>query len=383
MSHSRTACALAGVVIIASVFGASRVRAQDASGADEEGSLREYYLTVARDYSRMLSEAYGLPEADRVSLEAEFVALVPAEIRIQPEISRAARQTAANWEQAVAKHGEDWQPTKEQQEELDAPMNAVTSREPMTPENLRKLAEKRAPRERLATGPAKFEEIQIRESQLRGMPEQDRLSSETGGRFEAREGPIASRMPDTSASAVQSASLSVEPPAPPAPTPIPPAAPAPTMPAPSAAPAASPIITPPPGHAPPKPTPPAQQEPARTATPVERSIPVAPPPTLPSAPPIDEWERQVDSVAQKYSFTSDQKRKAQGILKDLRDRARQYRKSRSLDFDAARRMHPGSERTAEEGRLNQPLDELFTEFTDRLEQLATQAQREAVGTKKK
>lgn len=329
--------------------------------------MEQYYKQYARDQARILAEAYGLNPAQLKELEHEFLSLVPAELKIQPAISVAAKQTSSNWEKAIEKYGADWQPTKEQQDALDGPLNDVTAQEPMAPDNLQKRAERRASPDRIEKGRALVPELQQREAQRRGTEGVDSTLAAVQAEANLRHQREQHRLADGEIS--------------PAGNPMPKAEFVPPAPPPSAVKVQPAVVTPP---APPPPkarpvlpeTP--RQEPAARVEP-----PIPPPPPLQPAPPVDEWDRHVDAVAQKYKFSSDQKSKGQGILKDLRDRARQYRKSHSADFEAASRMQPGADRVAEEKRLSQPLDELFAELKERLEHLPTQEQRDAAGVKPK
>lgn len=98
-------------------------------------------------------------------------------------------------------------------------------------------------------------------------------------------------------------------------------------------------------------------------------------PALPPAPEIDEWDKHVDATAKRLGFTDAQITKAQAVLRDLRRRAEQYRKSRSNEYAQARQMSDAKARTDVLKKLNQPLDALFDELKQRLESLATAEQR--------
>lgn len=93
------------------------------------------------------------------------------------------------------------------------------------------------------------------------------------------------------------------------------------------------------------------------------------------APPLDDWDKKVDELAQRYQFTEAQQTKGQAILRDLRRRAEQYRLARADDFAAAARLEDPKARKDKERQLEEPLDALFQELQQRLENLATIEQR--------
>lgn len=97
------------------------------------------------------------------------------------------------------------------------------------------------------------------------------------------------------------------------------------------------------------------------------------------APPLDEWEKYVVSVSQKYGFDDGQNTRAQSILSDLRKRAYQYQLSRSEEYARAQLMTEAKARTESLNRLNAPLDALFAELKQRLESLPTMAQKQRQG----
>lgn len=101
------------------------------------------------------------------------------------------------------------------------------------------------------------------------------------------------------------------------------------------------------------------------------------------APPLDEWDRYVASVAEKYGFATDQVTKAQSILRDLRRRAYQYQMSRSGEFAHVELMADDKARKARLEGLKAPLDALFAELKVRLEGLPTLEQQQRAETPKK
>lgn len=102
----------------------------------------------------------------------------------------------------------------------------------------------------------------------------------------------------------------------------------------------------------------------------------------PIAPPLDEWDRYVASVAEKYGFADAQVTKARSILRDMRRRAYQYQMSRSDDFARAKLLADGKAREARLEELNLPLGALFFELKQRLEALPTTEQRQRAGPAK-
>ncbi len=97
---------------------------------------------------------------------------------------------------------------------------------------------------------------------------------------------------------------------------------------------------------------------------------------LAPAPPLDEWDRYVASVAEKYEFTEAQLTKAQAILRDLRSRAYQYRLSRTHDYARAELIADAKTRTDTLKQLNEAVDAMFDELKARLEALPTLAQKQ-------
>lgn len=121
-----------------------------------------------------------------------------------------------------------------------------------------------------------------------------------------------------------------------------------------------------------KPTPEAPRTPeVKPPQPAE----VAPTP----APPLDDWDKYVLTLAGKYGFDDAQMTNAQSILRDLKRRANQYRMSRSDAIAKAQLMTEAKAREAELKVLNRPLDAMFEELKQRLESLPTADQRSKAG----
>lgn len=97
------------------------------------------------------------------------------------------------------------------------------------------------------------------------------------------------------------------------------------------------------------------------------------------APPLDDWDKYVLTLAGKYSFDDAQMTNAQSILRDLKRRANQYRMSRSDAIAKAQLMTEAKAREAELKVLNRPLDAMFEELKQRLESLPTADQRSKAG----
>jgi hypothetical protein len=99
--------------------------------------------------------------------------------------------------------------------------------------------------------------------------------------------------------------------------------------------------------------------------------------------PLDEWDKLVASVAERYKFTDAQVTKARSILRDLRRRAYQYQVSRSVEFAKAESIVNKKARGERLQTLKAPLHAMFAELGQRLESLATVEQRQQAPTPKK
>ena len=337
--------------------------------SEDPAELREMFETQARDQARHLSKAYGLSDSDSVALERELLSRVDAEIALRPAFRAAALQVAKAYEAEVIKHGEDWMATSDERKRLEAPLNEILEKEPLTLENCQKFVESKLAPDRVEAGRKRLPEVQAEEAQAAQELVKSQQASEAQYAVAVGIASEANRKADAELSPAGNPMPKEEFRAPPPPAPV---TPAPQIQRPVVAPPTAPIEKP-------RPAP-------RVEPPAHKDEPAAPPPQAPiesprltPAPPIDEWDRHVDSVAQKYKFSGEQKGKAQLILKDLRDRARQYRKSHTSDYERLKRITDGAERATEEKHLNQPLDELFAELKERLEVLPTQEQREMAG----
>ncbi len=89
------------------------------------------------------------------------------------------------------------------------------------------------------------------------------------------------------------------------------------------------------------------------------------------APPLDEWEQYVVKTSAMYQFTGAQDAKARSILSDLKHRARQYQLTRGPAFQEAERLQDAGAQAVRLKELNRPIDLLFDELKQRLDNLPT------------
>ncbi|HUN81423.1 MAG TPA: hypothetical protein VMV81_07930, partial [Phycisphaerae bacterium] len=99
-------------------------------------------------------------------------------------------------------------------------------------------------------------------------------------------------------------------------------------------------------------------------------------PMVAPAPPLDDWDKYVISVTEKYHFEEAQITKAQSILRELKRRANQYRLSRADELARAELITDVRARESQMKSLNRPLDAMFDELKQRLESLPTMEQRQ-------
>lgn len=122
--------------------------------------------------------------------------------------------------------------------------------------------------------------------------------------------------------------------------------------------------------------PPTSPASAVIAPPTDGPLAVAPiVPWVTKAPPLDEWDRFVIQASEKYGFSDSHITQARGILRDMRQRASQYRMSRAADFDYAEKLTDAQARRMRVDELNKPLNALFEELKLRVEALPKEAQR--------
>jgi hypothetical protein len=103
----------------------------------------------------------------------------------------------------------------------------------------------------------------------------------------------------------------------------------------------------------------------------------------PSFVPLDRWQNYTRRFIVRHRLDEGQKTSAMAILKEVRDRASAYRRSHENDFQRlheAIRKAQGDAKTGlqdELAQLERPLQELYDEFSGRLDQILTEAQRRA------
>lgn len=98
------------------------------------------------------------------------------------------------------------------------------------------------------------------------------------------------------------------------------------------------------------------------------------------------WDKIVQDLAAKYGFTDAQRATAGGILKDCERRAEAYRAVKAPEYERLASIKDAAQRSGEQSRLDAPLVAMEQELIERVETLATGAQRaaaEAAGKKKK
>lgn len=321
---------------------------------------RAQYAREARRMANYYARAYRLSEAETSALEQRYMALLDAQVEHDTVMRTAAARAQKQLELDAAKNGENWAPSEEYLKKLFEPIQATEFNSPMNGEKLQQMAEENLAPERVEEGRKRFDQVSMDAVANYELEQQGQVIQQAAHTAQVRQEFEGHIRADADASAAGN----------PLPKPafVPPPPPVVTQGNKVVAPAPKVVEAPnvegvaaklPPAH-------PGEQ---RTAPP-----PVAPPPP---APPVDEWDRHVDSIAGKYKFNGEQKTKAQAILKDLRARAEQYRKSRAAEFERAKRMTNVAEREVEEKALNGPLNELFAELKERIEDIPTAAQREA------
>lgn len=354
---------LPAIVVFAAIAGhgwcADSPLSQDLVPESEEYARHSAELEAA-EYLEVLQVAYALPEAMVEELQAEAARRIEADLKLRTVYRLAILQAAKNYEIESQKRGPTWtEVTEEERARLEAPMREVEAKLLNRFESLQQFVESKLPPDKAKAGRERIDQARKEIYEKRAEEARARAAAEA-------EYAVAIRL-DQQQFSRQDAPVTDDGKPMPKPAYVPPPPPAALTP---------PAVAPPPQP----PTPPA---PAKPAAQQPSAPPAPPPPPLQPAPPLDDWDRVVDTVAERYKFDSQQKQKAQRILKDLRERARQYRKSHADEYEQIKRMPAGQERTAEERRVNVPLDELFAELKERLENLATVEQREAANTPKK
>lgn len=239
---------------------------------------------------------------------------------------------------------------------------SIYTRMPMNPDTLATWVEGHVPPERVAQGRARFEELNRRHEQRRDAHDADlerragRKKAEALGRLERQASLSASAKPmPRDRKEVVEAERRVEQVAEEART---------------VRPSSQTKLHPGAPKVPPKVdlSKPQRGAEAKPAT-APKQVPAAP------APPLDEWDRQVIQVAEKYEFSESQITMARAILRGLRGRAYQYRMSRAGEYAQAELL---TDKKAREGRLKEldtAIDALFEELKQRLECLPTSKQK--------
>ncbi|MFO0972735.1 MAG: hypothetical protein U1A27_04745 [Phycisphaerae bacterium] len=327
----------------------------------DPAATREQYEGEARNQARFYARAYQLSNDEAGQLEQRFLALVDQAVDYDVVIRVTAARCQKAFEAERARHGDDWNPTPEELKKYLDPVTDTDKNSPMRGEILQKIVEQGMPEDRVTKG----------RERMNSTAAADWTSADDTHNAEAIQAAThaAQIRAETEMHARADADLS------PAGNPMPKAE---YMPPPA------PIIArngkvlarmkvesdvlPRKSEQ--------QRMPPRTGS-NEGNV-TAPTPVAP-APPLDEWDRHVDGIAQRYKFDDGQKAKAQAILKDLRTRAEQYRRSRGDEFERVKKIEAVTVREQELKALNKPLDELFAELKERLDELPTQAQREAAG----
>lgn len=337
-----------------------------------DSQIPEELLPESEEYARyigglqadetigVLRLAYSLPDSMIEELREEVERRIEADLKLRTAHRVAMLQVAKNYEAEAQKRGAEWKEiTEADRERLEAPMRDVETKLQNRFELLQQFVESKLPPDKAKAGRERVDQARQQYHEQRAEEARARAAAEA-------EYAVTIRL-DQQQFTRQDAPVTDDGKPMPKPAYVPPPPPAALTPPPVAPPA----VVPPPSA----PAKPAAQQPS--------APPAPPPPPLQPAPPLDDWDRVVDTVAERYKFDAQQKQKAQRILKDLRERARQYRKSHADEYEQIKRMPSGQERTAEERRVNVPLDELFAELKERLENLATVEQREAANTPKK
>jgi hypothetical protein len=337
--------------------------------ADDDPHARFVYQKSADDIFDLVSEAYQLAPGQQAEVRRLLDARVEATLEWNRLSRAAAMEAAQNIERVQAKYGPGEPIPPEELAVLAASSMDLADKNPLDMKNLSPLIEAMLPESQVAAGRDRLPQI-IQERQQSALDEANqRAFDEARRRKQAREAMEEHRRADAplSESGRPMPKQRLQPSAPQAPREAAPSAPS--------APPSRPVLPPRSTQAPAPPQPQAMQP--------ERRVEQPPPPPPPAAPPLDQWDRLADSVAARYSFTAAQRTKAQAILREIRQRAEQYRMAHAADYEQVKRYEDAQVRKAEEKRLNEPLDDLFQEFKERLEQLPTIEQRDSAGGEKK
>ncbi len=91
----------------------------------------------------------------------------------------------------------------------------------------------------------------------------------------------------------------------------------------------------------------------------------------------DSWTRYVEWLIVTYQFDEGQQQTARSILKELKDRAREYHASHKAEYDALDKVPDESARNRRLQALDRPIDEMFEQLKARLMAIPTDTQRRA------
>jgi hypothetical protein len=101
--------------------------------------------------------------------------------------------------------------------------------------------------------------------------------------------------------------------------------------------------------------------------------------------PLDQWENYTKKFIARRQLDEGQRTSAMTIMKEMRERALGYRNAHRDDYarlqkaSAHGKGEAAADLKAELAELDRPLQELFKEFRDRLDQLLTESQRRQAG----
>ena len=96
-----------------------------------------------------------------------------------------------------------------------------------------------------------------------------------------------------------------------------------------------------------------------------------PPKPLQPAPPESEWGKYLETTAAKYKLSSGQRELADAVLSSCQARAKVHREQRKADYDAAQKIPDPAKKAETLKALNERLDGLYDELTQRVDSLAT------------
>lgn len=349
------------------VLAVCTVRAQESglsAPPDDSEAVRTIYEKRCVDMAGFCAEAYGLTADQKAGLERQLLDRVEPMLQNHRAAQLAAQEVTQAFDKATARLAPGERLPDDEIERIEAPLHEIESQEPLGFENILKLVEKNLPPEQAKAGrervPKLQEEITKRTAdQSRQMAES---LAEAAQRVQIREGIEAHRRADAQLSPSGKPMPKAEFKPPPPPFAVVEGTHRAVLP---------PSVT----RRVPEPKGSPALPPRSIRSPTGRSEQKAAVPKAQPAPPIDEWDKYVDSFSEKRKVTAGQRTKAQAILKDLRQRALQYRASHAEDYDRLKRVEDRAARSEEERNLNEPVNALFQELKERLDGLLTMEQR--------